>query len=414
MSNPSALSKLTKFASSIAPGVFLIGYVIGTGSVTTMAAAGAKYGLSLIWTSFLASFFTYIMFVAISKSTIISGKTLLYNFKVNFGAGVTIFLIAGLMTTQIASIIGVMGIVTEVVDEFSKQFSASGAGINTLHSALFFTLLLLSLFWFGRHKAFLEALAILVALMGLSFVVTMFLVLPAPSEFLRGMVPRVPSEGNAALLIAGMVGTTMAGVCLVTRSTLVIEKGWTPKDFRTEHRDSFVSVTLMLVINVAIMASAAGTMFVRGLEVNHAVDMIQALEPLAGQLAATLFVVGIVSAGLSSLFPNYLLGLWLLSDYCGTPRDTRRPGYRALVAACASVGLVIPLFGGSPVAIMIASQALSPFIMPVMTILLAVLLNKKQVMGEHAGGKLLNAGLAITVVFTLYMLYTAIIGFSAM
>ena len=63
---------------------------------------------------------------------------------------------------------------------------------------------------------------------------------------------------------------------------------------------------------------------------------------------------------------------------------------------------------------MIASQALSPFIMPVMTILLALLLNKKAVMGEYAGGKLLNAGLGITVVFTLYMLYTAIIGFSAM
>ena len=114
------------------------------------------------------------------------------------------------------------------------------------------------------------------------------------------------------------------------------------------------------------------------------------------------------------VFPNYLLGLWLLSDFFDTPRDTRRPGYRALVLACASVGLVIPLFGGSPVAIMIASQALSPFIMPVMTILLALLLNKKAAMGEYASGKLMNAGLGITVLFTVYMLYTAIIGFSAM
>ena len=52
--------------------------------------------------------------------------------------------------------------------------------------------------------------------------------------------------------------------------------------------------------------------------------------------------------------------------------------------------------------------------MPLMTVLIAVLLNRKAVMGEHAGTKLLNAGLAITVVFTLYMLYTAIIGFLAM
>ncbi len=35
-------------------------------------------------------------------------------------------------------------------------------------------------------------------------------------------------------------------------------------------------------------------------------------------------------------------------------------------------------------------------------------------MREYAGGKLMNAGLGITIVFTLYMLYTAIIGFLAM
>ena len=406
--------RLKQFGSSIAPGVFLIGYVIGTGSVTTMAAAGAKYGLSLIWTGVVASLFTYIMFVAISKATIVTGKTLLHNFREHFGSAWAIFVMAGLMTTQIASIIGVMGIVSDVVREATIPLTADGAGVPTLYSALFFSLLLYGLFWIGRHQAFLKVLAILVAFMGFSFIATMLMVLPEPTAFLRGLIPAVPDEGNAQLLIAGMVGTTMASVCLITRSTLVIEKGWTPKDFKTEHRDALISVTMMLVINVAIMAAAAGTLFVRGMEVRHAVDMIQALEPLAGSLAAMLFVVGIVSAGLSSLFPNYLLGVWLLSDYLGLPRDTRRPAYRILVAVCASVGLVIPIFGGSPVAIMIASQAISPVIMPVMAVLTALLLLKKDVVGPHENSRLMNAGLAVTVLFTFYMLYTAVLGFAAL
>ena len=55
------MQKITKFASSIAPGIFIIGFIIGTGSVTTMATAGSKYGMSLTWALFLSCFFTCIM-----------------------------------------------------------------------------------------------------------------------------------------------------------------------------------------------------------------------------------------------------------------------------------------------------------------------------------------------------------------
>ena len=43
------LKKIGLFLASIAPGVFLIGYNIGTGSITTMAAAGAEFGMALVW-----------------------------------------------------------------------------------------------------------------------------------------------------------------------------------------------------------------------------------------------------------------------------------------------------------------------------------------------------------------------------
>ena len=36
--------KIKKLASSIGPGIFIIGYIIGTGSVTSMATSGARYG----------------------------------------------------------------------------------------------------------------------------------------------------------------------------------------------------------------------------------------------------------------------------------------------------------------------------------------------------------------------------------
>jgi Mn2+/Fe2+ NRAMP family transporter len=231
------------------------------------------------------------------------------------------------------------------------------------------------------------------------------------SDFVRGLKPSIPPTGNAALLIAGMIGTTMAAIVLISRSVLVQEKGWTASDFKTEHRDAFVSVTLMFVINAAIVASAAGTMYVNGLRIDRAIDMVKTLEPLAGEFAVLAFVVGIVSAALSSLFPNFLLGPWLLCDYMGVPRNLKSTRLRVLVLATASVGFVVPIFGGSPVPIMIASQAISPLVMPLIVALVTIMLLRKDIVGEHKNGFLMNAGLGITLVFCLYILYLSVVGF---
>ncbi len=41
--------KLGAALALIGPGLFLVGYNIGTGSITTMAATGAAYGMALVW-----------------------------------------------------------------------------------------------------------------------------------------------------------------------------------------------------------------------------------------------------------------------------------------------------------------------------------------------------------------------------
>jgi Mn2+/Fe2+ NRAMP family transporter len=409
-------SYLARFLSSILPGLFMVGYVIGTGSVTTMAKAGSDYGMSLVWTLVLASLFTHIMFSAISKTTIVGGQTMLWGFRRNFGHigfPVALAVTLAMVVTQVASIIGVMGIVTDVVREWSRPLTASGEGISRVWSGAIFTLLLLWLFWNGRHQLFLKVLSLLVALMGVCFLLTAAVVPPDPAAVLRGFIPSVPATGNPQLLIAGMVGTTLASVCLFSRSIVIQEKGWKVADLRIAYRDSLISAVMLLVINAAIMACAAGTLFVEGLRVEQAIDMVRTLEPVAGRFAVTAFVVGIVAAGLSSLFPSFILGPWMISDLMGKPREMHRWGYRIMVLATSSFAMVVPVFGGSPVHIMITSQAVSPLIMPVITLFTWLLLLKPASAGKSPNTPWMNLGLAVTLLFTLYMMYTAIRGFLA-
>ena len=401
--------QVRQVAAGLAPGIFIIGYVVGTGSVTTMSSAGASYGMSLTWTLALASLFTHLMIVGISRLTILSGETLLHLFRRHFGAPVTVLMMVSLAATQLTSIIGVMAIVVDVLHEWSG--AALGYAVDSLASALVLTLLLLTLYWVGRHAFFLKVLASLVGVMGIAFFCTAATVLPDWRELAGGLLPTIPEAGNPRLLIAGMVGTTMASVVLFTRSVLVKEEGWRARDLPLVTRDSAFSMTVLFLINAAIMACAAGTLHRQGMEIEAAIDMVRTLAPLAGPLAAVGFVVGILAAGLSSLFPNYLLGPWMAADFLGIPRNMGRAAFRAMVVGAALFGLVVPVLGGRPVQIMIASQAVSPVAMPLLALFVLILLNKPEVVGNRRPSPALNAGLAVTVLFTFYMCYVALGGF---
>lgn len=61
--HPTKMKKTTKnkllvALNAVGPGLFLIGYNIGTGSVTTMAKAGAEHGMTLLWAIIVSCLFT--------------------------------------------------------------------------------------------------------------------------------------------------------------------------------------------------------------------------------------------------------------------------------------------------------------------------------------------------------------------
>jgi manganese transport protein len=394
----------------IGPGLFLVGYNIGTGSITTMASAGAEYGMLLVWPLLLSCIFTFFLVISFGRYTAITGDTALFSFKKHFGKAAALFVLAALLVSEFTSSMGVMAIVTQTVQEWSRPLTASGEGFNTIILALVFGILLFAVFWKGKYGFFEKVLALFVGLMGLSFLLTMFMVRPDPAEIIAGLIPQIPEGSNTPLLIAGMVGTTMGGVLYVVRSILVKEKGWTAADLGIERRDALIAVIVMFLLSVAIMASAAGTLHPRGLLVENAIDMVRLLEPLAGRFAISIFVAGIVCAGLSSLFPIAILGPWLLADYNGTERDLQSTQSRVFVGGVLSLGLIVPVFGGRPVLVMIVSQALLTLATPLIILLMILLLNRESIMGEHRPSQAMNVMLGLIFAFSVLMAGVGVVG----
>jgi len=393
---------------SVGPGIFLIGYNIGTGSVTTMAASGSRYGMSLFWALLLSCIFTYVMLVAYGKYTLVTGRTAISSYNQYFGRGISIFMMIGLIIGELAALMGIMGIVVNMISYWVLYMT--GYQINKIVITIIIIAGLYYLFWIGRYARFEKLLMIFVTLMGISFITSMILVIPDATEVVKGLVPKIPKEENADLIVAGMAGTTLSAILFVMRSIVVQEKGWGIGDLRQEKRDAFVSALMMLILSAAVMACAAGTLFPLGVPVETVKEMVVTLEPMAGKFAITLFLIGIVSAGLSTVFPIILIAPWLFSDYMNKPRVIQSKMYRILGASAILLGLIVPVFGGRPVLIMIASQAFQALLMPLVTIAIIILLNRKSVMKQHKAGLWMNIGCGATFIFSLVMAYSGIVG----
>jgi manganese transport protein len=161
--------------SAIGPGLFLIGYNIGTGSITTMAKTGAEHGMTLTWALVLSCIFTYILMVAYGKTTIVSGQTALSTIKsgLTYGKVLAIYILIALVVGELLALMGIFGIVTDLIREASRLLFG-GEGWNTLGITVVLVVGLYTLLWFGKYQVFEKFLIYLVILMGLCFIVVFY------------------------------------------------------------------------------------------------------------------------------------------------------------------------------------------------------------------------------------------------
>ncbi|MDR0796272.1 MAG: Nramp family divalent metal transporter [Tannerella sp.] len=397
------------FLALFGPGLFLIGYNIGTGSVTTMAKTGADHGMGLLWVLALSSLFTYILFVAYGKATLVTGKTALYNIKNNFKHGwiLALYIMIALIAGELLAVMGVMGIVADMLQE--GILMTIGLKVNPFWIILVATSALFALLWYGRYRTFEKVLFGFVILLGLSFILVLILVKPDFGALAKGLIPGIPTHNLG--LIAAIAGTTCSAVLFIMRSTIVAEKGWTIKDLKTEKKDSAMSAITMLILSAVIMAVSAGTLHVMGKTVENTTDMIYLFEPLGGRIAAIILILGVVGAGLSTIFPIALIAPWLIADYAGKPRNTQSTQSRILIFIALLFGFGSVLMEQRPPALMIFSQAFQACILPAVAIPILILLNRKSLMGAHVATLKENLWLWAVIAFSLYTTYYAIADF---
>lgn len=411
----SLLKKILTLILGFGPGIFAIGYTIGTGSVTSMIVAGSKFGMQLLWVLLLSCLFSGILMFAYGNYALITNETALFGFKkhLKYGKALALLIIIGITFGQWNSLMGILGISSNIIFEilalnFEGLIGYQYQVVLTIAIVIIVTFYLLMLV--GKYTFFEKILIVFVSLMGLSFLLSLFFVQPLPVDVIKGLIPSIPEVPGGKMLVAAFVGTTMASATFLSRPLFIKGKGWTIVNLDQQKRDSITAATLIFVISGTIMAVAAGALFHQGKEVNHVLDMANTLEPVAGKWAVTIFFFGALSAGLSSIFPCLLIAPLLVADYQHGTLDTNSKQFRWITAVACVVALIGPILGANPIEIQILSQVFNVFVLPAVVLGIILLLRKKSVMKDYTTSLGVYMGMYGALFFSLIISYNGILG----
>ncbi|BAX81694.1 Nramp family divalent metal transporter [Labilibaculum antarcticum] len=410
----SLLKRIIAIILGFGPGIFAIGYTIGTGSVTSMIVAGSTYGMQLLWVLLLSCVFSGVLMFAYGNYALISGETALYGFKKHIKGGkvLAILIIVGITFGQWNSLMGILGISANMLYEILLM-NFEGLRPYKYESVLAIAIIVIGIFYglmmVGKYSFFEKILVIFVTFMGLSFILSLFFVYPLPADVVRGLIPSVPEVPGGKMMVAAFVGTTMAAATFLSRPLFVKGKGWTIDNLKQQKNDSITAAVLVFIISASVMAVACGALFYQGKPVTQVLDMANTLEPIAGNLAVTIFFFGTLSAGLSSIFPCLLIAPLLVADYQSGELDTSSRQFKIITFIACLVALIVPVFGANPIQMQILSQVFNVFVLPIVVLGIILMINNKKVMKNYKTSIGVNIGLYSALFFSCVISYTGIL-----
>jgi len=408
------LKKLSQFLIGIGPGIFAIGYTIGTGSVTAMVVAGSQYGMQLLWVLFLSCLFSWVLMEAYGRYYLVTGETALYSFRKHLKLGylMSILIIAGITFGQWNSLIGILGISSNAIFETLVLFFPSLEGSN-YWGILIIALIIISVMYTvllkGKYSLFEKILIVFVSLMGTSFLLSFFVVLPPVGAVAAGMIPSIPQIEGGRMLVAAFVGTTMAAATFLSRPLFIQGKQWTKENLKDQSRDALWAAILIFLISGAIMAVSMAAFFQEGKVITKVLDMVSTLEPIAGRFAIVIFFMGTLAAGLSSIFPILMIAPLLIADFQKGKLDLKSTQFKVLTGLACIIGLTVPVFGVNPIQAQLLTQVFNVFVLPLVIIGIMILINKKELMGEQKAGLPLNLGMSAALIFACIISFNGVI-----
>jgi Mn2+/Fe2+ NRAMP family transporter len=259
-----------------------------------------------------------------------------------------------------------------------------------------------------------EHVLLLVSTVFLAYIASGILADPDWNAGLRGLlVPTMPVNADAVTIVTATVGTTLAPWGLSFIQSYAVDKRLRTEDLPFERVDVVTGAVLTGVIGFFVVVACAATLHSDGRSINDAADAAVALQPLAGDAAATLFAVGLIGAALLAASVLPLSTAYSVCEYAGVeaalddPYDEAKTFYLTYGFVIVLGALVVLIPKVPLVTILVSTQVLNAVLLIPLLFAMIGIGRDRDLMGRFAVGRAgtavygLTAGVALLCVVAL-------------
>lgn len=394
---------LTLFLAIMGPGIVTAFADNDAGGIATYAAAGAKYGYSLIFTMLLSTVLLAIAQEISARTGAITGRGLSDLIREHYGVKWTFFAMSVLLIANLGT----------TVSEFSGI--AASFEIFGISKYISVPLIAVIIWWLVIKTDYgkIEKILLLLCLTFFSYVISAIIIHPSWPQVLTESVTPVFSGTPAFLLMAiGVIGTTITPWGQFYVQASVVDKGITAKDYRYTRWDVLIGTFFTGFIAFFIIVATAATLYVNKIPIETAKDVALALKPLAGEYASFLFGFGLLGASMLAAFVLPLSTAYAVCEAFGFEHGISKPYKEAriffgLYTVIIVLGAAIVLWPKlSLYHVMLTTQVVNGVLLPPILIFMVLIASKKSIMGEYANTKFFNI---ISWLFTFILIFLTLL-----
>jgi NRAMP (natural resistance-associated macrophage protein)-like metal ion transporter len=297
-----------KLADIMGPGLITGASDDDPSGIATYSQAGAQFGYTLGWTLLL----TYPLMCAIQMISAqigrVTGRGLAGNMRRHYPASLLYALVALLLVANIINIgadLGAMAAALKLLVDAPVVIYIVGFAAATIFLEVFMR--------YSRYASVLRWLTLsLFAYVGTVFVVGV----PWGVVAINLALPRIRLDGEYLTVVVAVFGTTISPYLFFWQAAeevddqkedagakpLIQAPDQAPRQLARIQLDTLVGMGLSNIIALFIMLTTAATLNAHGVKnIETSSQAAEALRPIAGEFAFTIFALGIIGTGLLAL-----------------------------------------------------------------------------------------------------------------
>ncbi|SJZ80046.1 manganese transport protein [Consotaella salsifontis] len=353
------------------------------GNFATNIQAGAKYGYALLWVVLAANLIAMLFQALSAKLGIVTGRNLAELCREEFPK----------------PLVWVMWVVSEIAAMATDlaEFLGGAIGLSLIFGwplmdgMIVTAVVTYGILLFERHgfRPMELIIGALVALIGLCYLVEMFIAPVRWGEAALGLVtPQMP-DAEALMISVGIIGATVMPHAVYLHSGLTQNRA-SPRSnaerrilVRFSNREVVLALALAGMVNMAMVIMASSAFHIGHSEVAEIETAYHTLTPLLGAAAAAVFLVSLIASGISSSVVGTMAGQMIMQGFVGfhIPIWLRRLITMAPAFAVVAAGV-------DTTYALVMSQVILSISLPVPMIALVLFTRRRDLMGEFANRRL--------------------------